>query len=97
MSAEAFAATVLITQAPTANRSPQVFLLYRRQNYDPDPAMLGVWRAARYFAAEVNGIDEAGATSAVLHELTSTASQYWVAQKVRKTDLARQSCNSVTD
>jgi hypothetical protein len=34
------AAAVLKTRAPAANSNPQVFSPYRRQNYDPGPAML---------------------------------------------------------
>jgi hypothetical protein len=38
----------------------QIFLLYHRQNYDSGPEALGLGRAARYFAAEVDGIDREG-------------------------------------
>jgi ABC-type phosphate transport system ATPase subunit len=41
-------------------RSAQVLLLYHRQNYDCGPEALGLGRAARYFVAEVDGIDQEG-------------------------------------
>jgi|SRR5215216_6415383 hypothetical protein len=42
----------------TSDRSAQVLLLYHRQNYDRGSEALGLGRAARYFAAEVDGIDQ---------------------------------------
>ena len=53
----------------TSDRSAQVLLFYHRQNYDRGSEALGLGRAARYFAAEVDGIDQGVQTSAVLHAL----------------------------
>lgn len=50
----------LIAQTPTRDRRAQVSLRYRRQNYDSACSMLGVARAARYFAVEANGIGKEG-------------------------------------
>ena len=60
----------LIAQTPTFGiAGPQVSVLYRRQNYDGTCSVLGVARAARYFAVEANGIGREVGTSPVLHEL----------------------------
>jgi hypothetical protein len=44
----------------TSDCTAQVFLLYHRQNYDRGSEALGFAKAARYFAAEVDGIDQKG-------------------------------------
>jgi len=61
---------VLIARvAPPGDCSTQVFLLYRRQNYDCTCFALGVVRAAHYFAAEANGIGRRAQSSTVLRKL----------------------------
>jgi hypothetical protein len=54
------ATSVVIARMLTSDRSAQVLLLYHRQNYDRAPEALGLGIAARYFVAEVDGIDQEG-------------------------------------